>query len=296
MKLLLIHGRSQQGKDPDILCDTWADAFRKGCAANGDSLPDALNIGFPFYGDVLDDFAKSLDAPVGDDYITRGPTDMSADYDKFRAEMAMEIQQGQGITDADVEQEFKDTQKPKGPRNWEWVQAILRTIDRKIGGASEKTVELFTRDVFLYLTAEPVRDAVNDIVRRHMTASEPMIVVSHSLGTVVSYDILNNDNGQLNVPLFATIGSPLGLEAIKKRIPPLRQPACCNNWFNAFDQRDVVALYPLNSKHFGGVTSIDNYDKVKNHTKNRHGIIGYLDDKKVAKELFIAINQAMLVT
>ena len=64
MKLLLVHGRSQQGKDPDTLCDTWMDSLRKGCAANNDTLPDALDIGFPFYVDSVK-YSWSSTLPLG---------------------------------------------------------------------------------------------------------------------------------------------------------------------------------------------------------------------------------------
>ncbi|MDZ4681096.1 MAG: hypothetical protein SH848_03125 [Saprospiraceae bacterium] len=56
-----------------------------------------------------------------------------------------------------------------------------------------------------------------------------------------------------------------------------------NGWFNAYDDRDVVALNPLDKVHFNINAAVYNKNDVKNHTKNRHGIEGYLEDAEVAK-------------
>ncbi|PLC51106.1 hypothetical protein CR159_05815 [Pollutimonas subterranea] len=58
------------------------------------------------------------------------------------------------------------------------------------------------------------------------------------------------------------------------------------------DERDVVALYPLNASHFPlepAVPSIKNKQDVHNRTENRHGVSGYLDDKEVARQIYDAL-------
>ncbi len=47
------------------------------------------------------------------------------------------------------------------------------------------------------------------------------------------------------MPLFVTLGYPLGVTGIKAALPPIEHPACAARWFNAMDERDAVALYPL---------------------------------------------------
>ena len=58
---------------------------------------------------------------------------------------------------------------------------------------------------------------------------------------------------------------------------------------NAFDGRDVVALYPLDAANFPVQPSIENDGAVKNYTANRHGIVGYLDHPTVAKRILGAL-------
>jgi hypothetical protein len=45
------------------------------------------------------------------------------------------------------------------------------------------------------------------------------------------------------------------------------------------DPDDVVALYPLDRRHFPLSPEIENKTDVRNHTGNQHGIAGYLDDR-----------------
>lgn len=52
-KLLLVHGRGQQGLDPEALRSTWIGALNRGGVALGRTLPPDLDVAFPFYGDVL---------------------------------------------------------------------------------------------------------------------------------------------------------------------------------------------------------------------------------------------------
>jgi len=54
-------------------------------------------------------------------------------------------------------------------------------------------------------------------------------------------------------------------------------------WYNAYEDRDVVALYSLDNNNSSVNPAITNNGAVRNWTDNHHGIIGYLDDENVAK-------------
>lgn len=133
-----------------------------------------------------------------------------------------------------------------------------------------------------------MRDAIDTGVRAAMDPGVPTVLVGHSLGTVVSYSLLHRDGAALGwtVPLFVTLGSPLAVTAIKRALRPIAFPKCAARWFNAMDERDVVALYPL---AFDVDPAIENKTDVDNHTENRHGIAGYLDDREVARTIYDAV-------
>jgi hypothetical protein len=111
------------------------------------------------------------------------------------------------------------------------------------------------------------------------------VVVAHSLGSVVAYNILRTDRRRLQIPLLVTVGSPLGIRSVRDQFRPLRYPTPVADWSNAFDKRDVVALYPLDQQNFPVQPRIQNDDTVNNGTGNRHGIVGYLTDGDVAKRI-----------
>jgi hypothetical protein len=86
-----------------------------------------------------------------------------------------------------------------------------------------------------------------------------------------------------------TLGSPLAVGPIRRTFAPLRHPENVVSWYNAFDERDAVALHPLDSVTFPVSPQIQNYRGVRNRTENAHGITGYLDDPVVAKRLYDAL-------
>ncbi len=105
-----------------------------------------------------------------------------------------------------------------------------------------------------------------------------------------AYEVLREHVGN-SVPRLVTVGSPLGIRAIRDQLAtPLSMPAGVRDWYNAFDDRDVVALYPLNAGNFNIRPPVKNYPFVNNHTDNRHGIAGYLDDADVAFQIDAALR------
>lgn len=285
-RLLLVHGRSQEGKDPRALKATWLAALNEGASKSGLSLSASVNVAFPFYGDVLDEFVRESQLPLPEDIRTKGGGDNN-DYLQFKAEMAEAMRAGAAVSDQEIEQAYGNNPKEKGPQNWEWVQAILRAIDRKTG-MTESVLDQFMRDVFLYLTRLPVRNEIDRIVGETLT-EEPTVIVGHSLGSVVTYSLLRSEQRTLQVPLYVTVGSPLALRPIQKRFRPLQSPPSVTSWYNAFDKRDVVALHPLDASNFNIAPPVENYDAVRNRTSNRHGVLGYFDDKIVAARVLDAL-------
>jgi pimeloyl-ACP methyl ester carboxylesterase len=253
----------------------------------GKPLPASIEVSLPFYGDVLDGFTQQTQIPLTSDMQSRGGSDQQ-EFLAFQYEVAEEIRTRTGVTDAQVDAEYGNEPQARGPLNWKWVQAILRAIDKNSPGMNQKTLETFTRDVFLYTTRSGVRDAIDRIVTQNLT-DNPTVVVGHSLGTVVAYSVLCRDTRTLQVPLYVTVGSPLAVRAIRDRLRPLRRPTAVANWYNAFDTRDVVALYPLDGQNFPVSPAIENNPNVRNKTDNRHGISGYLDDAEVAKRISRAL-------
>lgn len=290
MKLVLVHGRDQQGKKQEALKKLWLSALKEGLDAQQLPSPDPKDVSFPYYGDALDKRVKQLDVPVGNEIKTRGGN-IDPEYQQFRGELIEEIRRKAKISDAEVEREFPGALHTKGPMNWEWVQAILRALDRNVPSIGSAAIERFTRDVYVYLKFDDVRDAVNKIVADGIT-TERTVVVGHSLGSVVAYDALRKDKRKIDVILYLTVGSPLGVEQIRTALRPIKFPRPgVKAWYNAYDTRDVVALYPLDNGNFDvSPDKIEGFSDVENQTDNRHGIVGYLNNKTIAKRIHDAMK------
>ena len=236
-RLLLVHGRAQEGKDPARLQQEWITALNRGAAKFGSSLAPHVEVAFPFYGDLLDSYAREMNIPLTSEVQARG--EKNDEFLKFQYEVAESIREAARIPEDKVNAEYDGPVQERGPLNWKWVQAVLRAIDKNGGGMNQATLELFTRDVFLYVTRAGVRDVIDRVVAEKLT-EEPTVVVGHSLGSVVTYSVLVNDRRAIKVPLYVTVGSPLGVRAIRDRFRPVRFPRpAVSAWFNA-DRKSVV--------------------------------------------------------
>lgn len=291
-QLVFVHGRSQQNKDSVALKKEWIDNWKSGLAKSGLSIPLAdEEIRFPYYGDTLIQMAGGMTAEEAARIAVRGE-DIDREAEQFMREYLTEVQEKAGISDEEILAELDEATRQRGVLNWGWVQGILSVLDRKVAGASGTSVALFTRDVYQYLAKPTIRKTMNNGVRSAFNPDIETVVVGHSLGTVVAYDVLRKEpsGSRLKVPLFVTLGSPLAVTVIKKMMRPIGHPGCAAKWFNAMDERDVVSLFPLDSKHFNIDPSIENKTDVDNPTSNRHGISGYLGDSVVARRIYEALT------
>jgi hypothetical protein len=290
-QLVLIHGRSQEFKRAQELKDEWVGTLVKTLDKDGLKLPIPLeDVRFPYYGQTLFDLVDGVpDAGVPDVIVQGGGDD--TDEREFLAAVAAEMQQKLGIDDATVRAEAGTNVIEQGVQDWKWVHAVLRVIDR-VGGASNFSVAAITKDVYRYLRNPGLRDAIEEGVLKAFEPGVATVVVGHSLGSVVAYNILKREGKARGweVPLFITVGAPLGVTMIRQSLRPIGHPPCVQHWFNARDPRDVVALYELDRDHFGVTPAIENKNDVVNWTPNRHSIAGYLSDSVVAHRIFEALR------
>src|SRR5690606_25891981 len=80
---------------------------------------------------------------------------------------------------------------------------------------------------------------------QHTDPRRPLVVVAHSLGTVVSFEALHEYTGP--VALLVTLGSPLATgAAVLQRIRPAppRTPEVVTRWLNFWDRDDIVVARP----------------------------------------------------
>lgn len=297
-ELVFVHGRSQQHKDAVALKQEWIDALTVGLSKSNVHLPvPKSQVRFPFYGDTLFDLSGGKPAEQAAQVIVRGDETDAAEK-AFVLAVLEEIRTRSGITDEQLAEVAGQEVVDKGPGNWPWVRATLQALDRFVPQSSSPAIALFTHDVYVYLTNSGIRQIIEEGISAAITPGVETVVVAHSLGTVITYNLLRREGHTRgwNVPLLVTVGSPLAVTAIRaklKQFSTMRTPECVGAWLNAMDSRDVVALYPLDVANFPidpPDPAIENKTDVDNATDNRHGISGYLDNDVVAARIHRALT------
>jgi len=143
--------------------------------------------------------------------------------------------------------------------------------------------------------------------------SDRIMLVSHSMGSIIAFDVLNFHTHNIPIHTFITAGSPLGIPIViskiaaeqKQTLPNdnnmLSPPTITNNWYNFSDILDKVALnYKLSDdfiENKNGVIPVDflvvnNYEL--NGKRNPHKSYGYLRTPEFSRVLFEFIQSERL--
>ncbi len=115
---------------------------------------------------------------------------------------------------------------------------------------TRKVTSMFLRDVNDLFVDKVRGERMRDSLRERLRAGgEPFIVVAHSQGTMIAYCVLMEEEfANLDIPLFVTIGSPLGVDEVQDFIRDLTKtkklavPPNVQRWINVCDPLDPVAL------------------------------------------------------
>jgi len=255
-RLVLVHGRDNEGLDAEQLDRTWVTALDAGLAAAGSDLRlRDEDTSFVFYGDALAGLVAGDAAPppvtvhAADDPAGGAGPVLPDDELAFVADVAEEVLRAAG---ADVPVRAEGSGLGGGAA---WVNLLLSALDRSVPGLSAAVVVLLARDVWAYLHDPDVRTVLDDALAAALATDGPAVVVAHSLGSVVAYGVLREHPaaGRWDVPLLLTLGSPLAVRAIRDVLAaraPLRVPAPVRRWVAVRDRRDALALHGLGPDAF----------------------------------------------
>lgn len=293
MKLVFLHGRSQEDKDPLVLRQKWVAALRAGLDKAGLELPiDEWDILFPYYGNALRDVTSDMPESLA---TVRFP--LQEQQGHFSCAVLQDCLDEIGVTEEVIAAQTPPND-PLGERlsvalSNEFFHKGLQLLDRYVPRARTKLIEATAADVSLYLHDPEVRGYIDNGVAQAFRdcGNEDTVVVGHSMGSIIAYRVLS-EAGIINCPVKAliTIGSPLGMQVIRESLEPVEHPPNVDYWFNAYDPRDIVALNPLDDANFPVGRAIKNYGGIENESDNHHKIHGYLSDRVVATAIVKALR------
>lgn len=152
--------------------------------------------------------------------------------------------------------------------------------------------------------SKPARELIHErlLAVLRLYKEYDILLISHSMGSIVAYDVLTAAPDDIKISTLVTIGSPLGLPVVvskifghqKKMFPNqtvLRTPEnVVNKWYNLSDSEDKIALdhtladdYQPNH-HGVKAQDLDVYNDYRaNGERNPHKSYGYLRTPELAK-------------
>ncbi|XUL92736.1 trypsin-like serine peptidase [Streptomyces galilaeus] len=282
-RVVFLHGRGQQGHNPAELRTGWCRALATGLSASGLAPLNPADVWFPFYGDALaaasagrESVATGTATTTAEAYVPADPGARTV-YTALLAEAAEAagMPASDGASDTAQESSLLGGAVAALQRPLSWIAAR--------SGLDDVVIATVFHDVAAYLGDKTVRDAVLEAVLAGLPDDGEFVLVSHSLGTVVALDLFTRLPAGIPVPLLVTAGSPLGLDAVYKRLlvrGPVR-PGQVDVWLNAWAAADAVAI---------GCPLGDTWSRVRDvlcpNPKDRaHDITQYLSHARIAAEI-----------
>ena len=151
----------------------------------------------------------------------------------------------------------------------------------------------------------PVKDLIREelarMLRRHR--HKKILLIAHSMGSIIAYDVLSQGIPDIKVDTLVTIGSPLGIPIVIRKIHAERHdrsleikpqtPECITRaWYNFSDLDDKVVLdytladdYRKNSKGIQAVDYVVFNDYEIDGERNPHKSYGYLRTPEISDVL-----------
>lgn len=290
MKLVLIHGINQQDRQADELKAQWMSWLQ--AAMPDPAVLSRAMITMPFYGTILDQLTQDAGRSFA---VAQGAEGPNTDELAFIASAMNEAASAAGISARDIALEQRSDSAgviEQGGVVSRQVNALARLLERW-SPAHGKLLLPLVRQAYAYLRKPGVAPAIDAMVMP-LLETGPTVIVSHSLGTVVSFKLLRalaQVGRPLNCPLYVTLGSPMGLQAVSAALGvPFQIPPGVARWVNAVEPGDKVTLgKALDASTF--CSGIENIMDIDNDSGGSlHDVRGYLSDRRIAARVEMALR------
>lgn len=210
--------------------------------------------------------------------------------------------ESEGATEDDIRQ----------ARHWsKWLTRLMYTLGDSVHSLAnylpDARVKAMIQDTLRYYdntegVADRVRDRVKRDISRAVAENESVCLIGHSMGSVIAYEALwaltHVDRNPARIEMFLTLGSPLGMNYVQRRLPGFRDekaryPSGIRRWVNVSAVGDLVSVDESVSDDFApmvhqglvdGIEDIhgDVYTAFRNENGlNAHRSYGYLVHPKV---------------
>jgi hypothetical protein len=271
--IFVIHGIGQEMEGPSSLHAKLFPALQDGLSRAGTHI-DPDDVSFASYGEIFRPNAEFL-APTP--YYDAADIERGYEEDLLLAMWERAARCDDAIVTPDEE---VLSRTPSTARRA--LAALSRS--RFLTGIAERAFIGDLKQVRLYFCNEETRTLIQEKIASAM-ADDTRVVIGHSLGSVVAYEVLFS-HPRPRVGALITLGSPLGLRNLvfdRLRPPPVPVGGQCEAkgvwppvrlWGNVADDGDIVAAVEDLRPLFG-----DGIRQLRVHNgANAHDMRPYLED------------------
>ncbi|WP_248870731.1 hypothetical protein [Streptomyces sp. HNA39] len=242
VRVVGVHGIGQSKTSQHQLTADWGRALKRGI----DSLPDVTacvaSLEVPHWTALM---ARGTDRLGPEDDLFGESVPMDPAEEEFVAEVFADLVRPEDVVFAET-QPLATLGPPKlwSPR----LTRLAMAYDRRRPGGGVQFMVRRMREVRYYLTKPALAAEVRAFIRDGFTP-DAAVVIGHSLGSVIAYDLLRHKEvGAAGtgsaLHTLVTCGSPLGIPAVRRLMgitdgTPL-QLAPHIRWVNVFDPDDFI--------------------------------------------------------
>ncbi|MEU6320698.1 hypothetical protein [Streptomyces sp. NPDC047009] len=276
MHIVGIHGIWQGNTNAVKLSADWAGALTKGLRTyHGPACP-VPPLTVAYYGNLFRTPSKRLGAqdatPLVDD------ADPFTDEEEAFVLGTLALYAPPDLDPEQLETETLGLGIPYIPRPI--AQAVV-AVDHKIGRNTGKRLLAFVRQVYRYLHHD-IGERIRTEVRTELHRPGPRLVIAHSLGSIIAFDMLTREDtgpGPDGLTTLVTCGSPLAWPTIRHSLGqdgPLFLPDG-TDWINLHAAGDIVAQGGL-----AAVAPAVRDELVRNGITDPHTALRYLEKQPLA--------------
>lgn len=299
MKIIMVHGTNQEDKDPATLKQIWVTAFLDGVFQAGLSkVPETTKIEFVYYGDKVKFYSGNKKSDSGIfDLRTRGLHAFTHNIEGLSAEEKVILESIADNIDGESIDSQETISRDSIPKSLENILVPLSIKDRvakaiikitsRYGKIHTWGLKIFAKEASLYINNAKYRNEVKARLLEKIEESqeEEIVLVGHSLGSVVCFDVMQNLDTKYSISRFIFLGSPLGIPVFYDFFSNRSKPQSLKgDWVNFYDIDDFVAAYLLKNPPYAINPEILNV-RAKTQYFQPHFIVGYLDDALVAQKI-----------
>jgi hypothetical protein len=144
-----------------------------------------------------------------------------------------------------------------------------------------------------WVTYNRLRAELRDLLRRKIQDTQPQLILAHSLGSLIAYDLLSEPGSEalMQGRVLLTFGSQIGNPAVQSTFRGRLEPLATGHWYHLYNAEDRIFTYPLaHLQTFQGAARFEQVDTPFEHETINHAGERYLSDNDAVVRLWPALG------